>query len=870
MLHHCFLQHADKLFLTAAGTDYTYGWLQQKLRKVIGLFYSLDVRPGDRIILSTTNDVEIGIIFLAALNQEIGVIIIDPDTRSPRVEAIINTVSPAAVIADVALLKSWQLENKSACKVLAIEKDHAKNAIFSHLSYTSAISAAAEVAPKTAQHKDQLAYLMFTSGTTSEPKGVAITHLNLVSHLQTLQKAYGLSSESMILNQLMLSHADGLIQGPVLAAYTGCTLHRPFTFSISTVGELLEYTYNAGITHFFAVPTMLHFIEQHAEGFEHCFSGANFKLLISVSATLPKSLWESLEDKYKIRMSNVYGLTETVAGSIFCIANTDTYKRNTVGKPIDCEIKIVDEKNVEVQKGQKGELCLKGPHIMQGYWKNEVRTKEVIKDGWLHTGDYATADREGFISITGRKKNTIISGGLNIQPEEITECLLYNKNIREAFAFGMPDEILGDKLVVAIVPAKGVLLAEADVVDFCASWLEKKMLPQKVYITDELPKGISGKVQVERLRQLCESLSGNTEERENIEQSLVSVIAEIFHLQEEELKPDTDFFRLGGDSLLAALFIARIEQTFGVKVKFREIFKNAEIHALAEHIHMLQDEKASKAIKEDYQSKAEISRISDGDKNCKIVILANDYYEVNQVADYIKEEYECYFVQYRLTEKYSENIKNGINRVPYIEEIAEEIEEELRSRGIVSNHMILTGFSFGGLLAYEIAQRFAAEKLVSNLRLILLDAVVSDLRYPLLTRYQVKFRRKLDTIQYNIKNKVALINHKYLKGDKKQRFRAQHKYFVENHNAFKNAYLNLAKKVINYYKPRPAEEADVVLITSQQNEARNENNQYWLGKIKTGLTIVNVPGNHMTFLKEPHLGKWIPKLKQLLNEKCKS
>ena len=257
---------------------------------------------------------------------------------------------------------------------------------------------------------DALAYIIFTSGTTAETKGVSITHFSLAAHLATLKEVYNLEAGSKIFNQLLLSHADGCIQGPLLAAYVGCEWHRPFRFSIEKIPSILDYCYAKNISHVFMVPAMLNMMVQFAETYEDSFSYPEFKALISVSAHLEAPLWDKFEAIFKIPVNNIYGLTETVAGSLFCGPLKETYKKYTAGKPVDCEVRIIDNSGENVKDDESGELLLKGPHIMKSYWANDKSTSEAFKDGWFYTGDLASKDADGFITIRGRKKNLIISG----------------------------------------------------------------------------------------------------------------------------------------------------------------------------------------------------------------------------------------------------------------------------------------------------------------------------------------------------------------------------------------------------------------------------------------------------------------------------
>ena len=155
---------------------------------------------------------------------------------------------------------------------------------------------------------------------------------------------------------------------------------------------------------------MLSFFEKYHEGFEDSFQTPDFKFAVSVAALLEERLWHSVSSIFKIQIVNIYGLTETVTGSVYCGPSADSFKIGTVGKPTDCSIKIIDEEGQEVSKGEKGELLLKGDHIMVGYFNNPEATAKVLIDGWLYSGDIARQDDDGFVKIVGRKKSMINSG----------------------------------------------------------------------------------------------------------------------------------------------------------------------------------------------------------------------------------------------------------------------------------------------------------------------------------------------------------------------------------------------------------------------------------------------------------------------------
>ncbi len=491
--------------------------------------------------------------------------ITDPESKSPRAKSIISKTSPAVIIADKETLESWKPDTDSGTRIISYQKDKGTSAgiLGKFLQKTrpevpandyvrlleNAIPENINPDPLPGDH---IAYILFTSGTTSDSKGVAITRLNLEAHLATLEKVYSLNEESSLLNLLFLCHADGCAQGPLLAAHAGCSWHKPFRFSMNKIPEFLDYGYANSISHIFVVPAMLHMMVPFAENYEDSFLYPEFRAMLSVSAHLDAALWDAFESTFKIRLSNIYGLTETVAGSLFCGPLNETYKKYSVGKPVDCEIRIVDDSLNLLPPGETGELCLKGDHVMKQYWGTPAITDEVIRDGWFLTGDLASMDEDGFVTIRGRKKNLIISGGINIQPEEVTECLLKLEPVREACAIGMPDEVFGEKLFAAVILKPGFHTTGTELVEKCRISLEEKKVPHRIIILEEFPRGVSGKVQLNQLRELLmKQQSANMLNHGSLyEDDVLAIAADSFQVSVSALSiRDTSQTIAGWDSL---------------------------------------------------------------------------------------------------------------------------------------------------------------------------------------------------------------------------------------------------------------------------------------------------------------------------------
>jgi long-chain acyl-CoA synthetase len=587
MLQKIFTQPGNKIFLQTDDKSYSYSWLQQKIKKTLSFWNDAGIKSGDKIFAAVSNDAEMAVIFLSALIGGVTIIVGDPDMKAPRANAIVQRSSPACIIADKESLDLWQLDVNENCKIIPVVKQSVAGSkllskflqknktVNSATDYLSLIDNSSEINTIPAPPpEDNLAYIFFTSGTTANSKGVAITYGNLLAHLITLKKVYGLNDNSKILNQLLLCHADGSVQGPVLTAFAGCTWHRPFRFSIEKIPALLDYCYGNNVTHFFIVPAMLNMMVNFAEGYEDSFTYPEFKALLSVSAHLETSLWDKFEAVYKVPVNNIYGLTETVAGSLFCGPLEGTYRKYTAGKPVDCETRIVNEADEDVRAGETGELCLKGAHIMKGYWNDEQLTNEAIKNNWFYTGDFASQDEDGFITIKGRKKNLIISGGINIQPEEITECLLMHPAVLEACAFGMHDEVFGEKLEAAVIAKHETEISTFELIEHCRKLLDERKVPHKIYLVEQFPKGVSGKIQINTLKeQLLQSNHNElTTEENNFEEEVISVASEVFQTPVSALSvKDTSYSVAGWDSLAHLEFITSLEDRFKIKFNTAEI-----------------------------------------------------------------------------------------------------------------------------------------------------------------------------------------------------------------------------------------------------------------------------------------------------------
>jgi long-chain acyl-CoA synthetase len=223
---------------------------------------------------------------------------------------------------------------------------------------------------------------------------------------------------------------------------------------------------------------------------------------------------------------------------------------------------------------------------MKNYWADPVLTTEAFAHGWFLSGDLASQDSDGFVTIRGRKKNLIISGGINIQPEEVTECILKNSAISEACAVGMPDEVFGERLVAAVVLKSGSSLTGTEIIEECRQSLEEKKVPNRIFIVDSLPKGVSGKVQLNALReQLLNLQPKNLVNTGDFEEDVLSIASESFQVPVTRLSiHDTSQTVAGWDSLAHLSFITSLEDHFKVRFNTAEVITMNSIRKATELI----------------------------------------------------------------------------------------------------------------------------------------------------------------------------------------------------------------------------------------------------------------------------------------------
>lgn len=353
------------------------------------------------------------------------------------------------------------------------------------------------------------ALLIYTSGTTGKPKGVLLSHKNLLAGGDNTATAHQLTQADVGLCVLPLYHINAQCVSLMSAVVSGASLVLAKRFSVSDFFPLLAKYKVSWVS---VVPTMLAFLS-HAIAQKSITIPADglpaLRFIRSASAPLPDELHKRFERLLRIPIVETMGITETAAQILSNPLPPAARKIGSVGIPFGCEIKIVDNSCAPVADGRQGELCIRGDNVMAGYFKNDDATKKTFtRDGWFLSGDLAHQDADGFVFISGRKKELIIKGGENIAPREIDEILHRHPAVIEAAAFGRTCPHYGQRVAACVKVDDKYLnnkksLAR-ELVDLCIQKIGKFKSPDKIYFLNKLPKGPSGKIQRLKLESLCD------------------------------------------------------------------------------------------------------------------------------------------------------------------------------------------------------------------------------------------------------------------------------------------------------------------------------------------------------------------------------
>jgi malonyl-CoA/methylmalonyl-CoA synthetase len=472
------------------GPSIRYDQLRSASARFANTLATLGVKPGDRVMVQVEKSISAVALYLATL--KLGAVFNPLNTAytATELDYFIGDAKPSLLVVSAAA-KPKIVALPSAQNVPAIETLEA-DGTGSLLNLAFKQSDQHATVPRA---KTDLAALLYTSGTTGRSKGAMITHENLVSNAETLSAYWGFSSDDVLLHALPIFHVHGLFVALHTALLNGCTMHWLDKFDLKQVLPLLPKS-----TVMMGVPTFYtRLLGDTAFGRDHC---ASMRLFIAGSAPLLAETLVEFESRTGHRILERYGMTE--CGMITSNPYHDgTRVAGTVGYALPgVTVRIASPEGAILPTGDVGVLEVTGPNVFIGYWQNPEKTKEDFRaDGYFITGDVAQMEADGRVTIVGRAKDLIISGGFNVYPKEIETEVNALAGVGESAIIGVPHPDFGEAVVAVIAKAPGVAAPEERaVIAALADRLAKFKLPKRVFVVDDLPRNAMGKVQKAELR----------------------------------------------------------------------------------------------------------------------------------------------------------------------------------------------------------------------------------------------------------------------------------------------------------------------------------------------------------------------------------
>lgn len=481
----------DKVYLFAPepGLELSYDHLRQDSETLGKYLYSLGLAKGDKVSYMLSNGYQTAKLFLGVMYSGLVIAPINLVAHPSQLEYVINHSDTKVIFVsrdNLEKLNAALLKANREIKVIVIDVDDPDiipSRDFSGIELPEV-------------DENDPALLLYTSGTTGVPKGVVLTHKNVIAGGEYTFLAHMLTEQDRALCSLPLYHINGQMVTTVAPVVHGGSVVMPHRFSVSDFWELIS---DFRCTWFSVVPTIISYLTSNTDPYssDRKYNLEQVRFGRSASSALPPALHKAFEEKFNINIVETMGLTETAAPVFSNPLEKEKQKYGSPGIAVGNEAKVINPETFKVlPAGEVGEIWIKGDNVMKEYYKApDITAKTIVEDGWLRTGDLGYKDADGFYFITGRIKELIIKGGENIAPREIDDVLYKHPKVLDAAAFGIPDDAYGQEIMASIVLKPGQVCREEEIIDFCLLELGKFKTPKKIIFRAELPKGPSGKIQ---------------------------------------------------------------------------------------------------------------------------------------------------------------------------------------------------------------------------------------------------------------------------------------------------------------------------------------------------------------------------------------
>ncbi|MEH7382275.1 long-chain fatty acid--CoA ligase [Bacillus sp. JJ1533] len=471
------------------GSRFTFHELNKRAENIASYFQSIGIKKGDRIALLSPNDISYFDLLFAC--GKIGAIFVPLNWRlsSEEIDYILTHSSPSliAISSDLEGL----LQDKISRKIVKIDTEEYYRFANEASNFTNH--------EQLIKDDDPLA-IIYTGGTTGKPKGVVLSHQSITWNGLNTIVSWNLSAEDVTLTYMPMFHTGGLnaLSIPILMMGGKVVIAKNFE-----PNRAIQMINQEGCTVVLLVPTMYHMMVNTPS-----FKDVKFPTMhtfLSGGAPCPLEIYQAFEEK-GLSFKEGYGLTEAGPNNFFIDPKISRFRRGSVGKAMFFnDVKIITSDGREVKAGEVGELLIRGKHVFHHYWNNQDATNEAYHDGWLHTGDLARCDEEGYYYIVGRKKEMIITGGENVYPLEVEQCISQHPAINEVAVIGVPHHKWGEMViaVVSLIPDQQV--SKQELKEYCQAKIGKYKVPKEFIFVEEIPKTHVGKIDKNHLQKTYEN-----------------------------------------------------------------------------------------------------------------------------------------------------------------------------------------------------------------------------------------------------------------------------------------------------------------------------------------------------------------------------
>ncbi len=458
----------------------SYQALDAAVARCAGLLRDRGVEPGDRVGMQLPNVPYFSIVYFGALRLGAVVVPMNPLLKDREVAYHLSDSGAKLMI-------GWQ--DFEAAGRGGSEEAGAECTIVRPGEFERLLGDAEAVEEVTDRGDEDAAVIIYTSGTTGTPKGATLTHENLISGADVARDLVDAGPDWVGVATLPLFHVFGMnsVMNVGVRSRGMITLVPRFE-----PGKVLEVIERDKANSFAGVPTMYAALLHHPERDKHDVSSLD--LCVSGGSAMPVEVLRGFDEAFGAKVLEGYGLSETTGMGTFNVPDRER-KPGSIGVPVGgTEIRLVDDQDRDVPPGEPGELVMRGPFVMKGYWNRDDATESVMGGGWFHTGDIATTDEDGYFFIVDRKKDLIIRGGYNVYPRELEEVLYAHTSVREAAVIGVPHETLGEEVGAAVALKDGEDVSVDEIRDYMKQKVAAYKYPRVIWLVDELPKGPTGKI----------------------------------------------------------------------------------------------------------------------------------------------------------------------------------------------------------------------------------------------------------------------------------------------------------------------------------------------------------------------------------------